>query len=106
MNRQQQIDQFVAQAHQLAMQRLREQPERVSEVLMQLARWRSQTGPTRSDAYWTEWEALLEGPLETLARTVCADTDHAMDLRNVSPMSVLITQAERSRLLRRARQGA
>jgi hypothetical protein len=106
MNRQQQINFFVAQAHQLAVQRLLEQPERVREVQAQLVRWRSQAGPTRSDAYWSEWEALLQGPVESLSLAVCADTDHATDLRSVSPMSVLITQAERAQLLLQARQAA
>lgn len=104
MNRQQQIDSFVAQAHQLAMQRLREHPERVREVRAQLTRWRDVAGQTRSDAYWDEWERLLGGSAEALATAICADTDHATVLRSVSPMSVLITQAERAHLLRQARQ--
>jgi hypothetical protein len=103
MNRQQQIDHFVAQAYHLAMQRLREQPARVSEVLAQLSRWRKQAGSMRSDAYWDEWATLLDKPMDDLAKEVCADTDHATVLRSVSPMSVLITQAERARLLSQAR---
>lgn len=106
MNRQQQIDHFVAQAHRLAMQRLREHPERVREVRAQLAHWRKRAGATRSDAYWDEWEDLLNGSVDALTSTVCADTDHATLLRSVSPMSVLITQAERGQLLREARQAA
>lgn len=106
MNRQQQIDQFVAQAHQLAMQRLRERPERMGEVQAQLARWRRQSGPTRSDFYWNEWESLLQGAVGALGLAVCADTDHAAELRSVSPMSVLITQSERAQLLRQTRNSA
>ena len=104
MNRQQQIDYFVAQAHQLAMQRLREQPGRVCEVQALLKHWRALTGTTRSDTYWNEWDGLLAGSLDALAITVCAETDHATVLRSVSPMSVLITQAERAQLLEQARQ--
>lgn len=103
MNRQAQIDAFLKDAHVLAVARLREQPERRSDVSRQLARWRAQ-GATRADAYRAEWADLLEGDLPTLERAVCADTDHAAALRNVSPMSVLITQKERAELLRRARQ--
>lgn len=106
MNRQLQIDRFVAQAHQLALQRLREQPERVGEVKAQLARWRRLAGATRSDVYWDEWDALLDGALEGLATAVCADTDQGALLRSSSPMSVLITQAERAQLLRHARTAA
>lgn len=106
MNRQQQIDHFVAQAHLLAVQRLREQPARVVEVRAQLARWRGQSGATRSDAYWREWEMLLDSSIEALAEAVCADSDHAAVLRSVSPISVLITQSERAQLLRESRQAA
>lgn len=104
MNRQQQIDHFVSQAHQLAIQRLRDQPERLREVQMQLTHWRKVSGATRSDTYWDEWEQLLHGPMDALAQAVCATTDHAAVLRSVSPMSVLITQAERAQLLLQARQ--
>ena len=106
MNRQQQIDHFVAQAHVLAVQRLREVPSRVQEVKAQLARWRASAGATRSDAYWNEWQALLDKSVDVLEQAVCADTDQALCLRNVSPMSVLITQAERMKLLRQSRQAA
>lgn len=104
MNRQQQIDSFVAQAHRLAIERLREHPERIREVLAQLAYWRSLAGHTRSDAYWDEWAQLFGGPAEALATAVCADTDRATVMRSMSPMSVLITQAERAHLLLQARQ--
>lgn len=106
MNRQQQINQFSAQAHLLAVQRLREQPALALEVVAQLERWRLRSGPTRSDVYWNEWQALLAAPVDELANAVCADTDHGAVLRSVSPMSVLITQAERMQLLRQARQTA
>jgi hypothetical protein len=106
MNRQTQIDRFVAQAHALAVQRLREQPARMGEVQARLRHWRALAGPTRSDIYWNEWEALLAGSVELLAAAVCADTDHATALRSVSPMSVLITQAERAQFLTAARHSA
>ena len=103
MNRQQQIDHFVANAHLLAVQRLREQPARADEVRAQLARWRVQSGATRSDAYWNEWETLLNSSIDVLAEAVCAETEHACLLRSVSPISVLVTQQERAHLLREAR---
>lgn len=103
MNRQLQIDHFVAQAHLLAVQRLRENPARMAEPKAQLARWRALSGSTRSDIYRNEWDALLAGTLDALAIAVCADTDHATVLRSVSPMSVLITQAERAQLLAQSR---
>jgi hypothetical protein len=103
MNRQQQIDRFVAEAHVLAFSRLRDAPERIGEVRAQLARWRAMAGRARSDFYWNEWESLLAGSIDTLAEAICAPSDHAAALRSVSPMSVLISQAERAGLLRAAR---
>lgn len=105
MNRQQQIDHFVSQAHQLAMQRLREQPERLREVQMQLTHWRKVSGTTRSDVDWNQWEPLLHGPMDALAQAVCATSDHAAVLRSVSPMSVLIMQTERAQLFPQPRHG-
>ena len=104
MNRQLQINHFVAQAHRLAVQRLREHPDRLAEPKAQLARWRAMSGSTRSDIYWDEWDGLLAGPVDELFIAVCADTDHATVLRSVSPMSVLITQAERAQLLDQSRR--
>ena len=104
MNRQQQIDEFLLKAHQLALSRLRAHPERLHEVQKLLARWRLQDGQTRSDPYWDEWSALLDRSVDAIEREVCGHDDHAVALRNVSPMSVLITQQERSALLREVRQ--
>ena len=106
MNRQEQIDAFLLKAHQLALARLRAQPERLRDVAALLARWRSQAGRSRSDEYWDEWNILIDQGVEAIEREVCASTDHAAVLRSVSPMSVLISQRERSALLREARQSA
>ncbi|HWH82725.1 MAG TPA: hypothetical protein VNU71_10870 [Burkholderiaceae bacterium] len=103
MNRQQQIDQFLLAAHRLALARLRADPARIEPVRAQLMRWRQQSGPTRSDPYWEEWKSLLLGDVADLERVVCADDDRGALLRSVSPMSTLVTQAERMALLRAAR---
>jgi len=106
MNRQQQIDEFLLSAHKLALSRLREQPERLRDVAALLARWRQQAGETRSDSYWDEWNRLISQGVDAIEREVCSISDHAAALRNVSPMSVLISQHERSELLRQARQSS
>jgi hypothetical protein len=103
MNRQQQIDRFLLAAHCLAVSRLRAEPQRVEPVRAQLARWRAESGPTRSDPYWDEWQRLLAADIREMERVVCADDEHGAALRSVSPLSTLITQAERARLLREAR---
>jgi hypothetical protein len=103
MNRQQQIDHFLMAAHRLAMSRLRADPSRIEKVRAQLVRWRGISGVTRSDTYWDEWQALLDSGVDELERVVCAEDDHGAVLRSVSPASVLLTQRERSVLLREAR---
>lgn len=106
MNRQQQIDEFLLSAHQLALSRLRAQPERLQDVASLLARWRQAAGESRSSAYWDEWNRLIAEGIDAIEREACSAGEHAAVLRSVSPLSVLITQRERSELLRQARQSS
>ena len=103
MNRQQQIDRFLLAAHRLAVVRLREEPRRIEQVRALLRKWRLASGVSRSDPYWDEWDALLAAGVDALEGAVCAGSDHAQALRNVSPVSVLLTQRERAQLLQEAR---
>ena len=104
MNRQQQIDKFLLAAHRSALSRLRAEPARIEPVRAQLARWRVQSGPSRSDPYGDEWQRLLVADLAEIERVVCADNEHGAVSRSVSPMSTLVTQGERAVLLREARK--
>lgn len=103
MNRQQQIDVFLLEAHRLAVRRLRQDPSRAEHARALLARWRERNGPTRSDPYRDEWARLLDAGPDAVEHVACAADDHGAALRNVSPLSVLITQRERMDLLRQAR---
>ena len=105
MNRQQQTERFLVSAHRLALRRLREQPHGVQEAAAMLARC-AQAGPTRVDTYGNAWEVLLEQGVDAIDPIVCAEGEHATVLRSVSPLSVLITQAERCQLLRQGREPA
>jgi hypothetical protein len=106
MNRQQQIDAFLLAAHELAGQRLKQEPVRIAQATQLLATWRSKAGANRSDALWDEWQSLLAKPVEQLIAAMTARGDHADHLRSVSPMGVLITQAERAKLLQSSRLAA
>lgn len=66
MNRQLQIDHFVAQAHQLAVQRLREHPQRMGEAKAQLARWR-----TREKLYYIGEVTVICPEVHDLAVSKC-----------------------------------
>ena len=103
MDRHDQIRAFSLAAHRLAVDRLRERPERLEEALRVLERWRRQAdGPTHCGPYWDEWEQLLRRGVDAVEGVACASTDHAATLRSVSPLGRFITPAERHRLLKRA----
>ena len=105
MNRQQQIDEFLLQAHRLAVERLRAEPGRIVEVSDTLSRWHARAGATRSDPYWDEWQGLFDAGVDAIEAGTCGPGNHAAALRSVSPVGVLMTQKERGVLLREARRG-
>jgi len=104
MDRQRRIEVFLQAAHRLAVARLRAEPARIGEVRALLHRWREQSGRTRSDIYWDEWERPLELPIDDFDTVICADDEHATVVRSVSPIGVLISEPERRELLREARR--
>lgn len=106
MNRQLQIDDFTLRAHRLAVERLRCSPTRIADVSATLERWQSQAGVTRSDVYWAEWRVMLAAGVDAIEAATCSTDDHAVVLRSVSPVGILITQEERDELRRAAGLGA
>ena len=106
MNRQDRINAFTLAAHRVAVERLRKRPELIEQAVSLLRRWREQAGATRSDRYWDEWEQLLAEGANRIEQATCAADEHAATLRSMSPLGVLISQHERSELLREARQAA
>jgi len=48
--------------------------------------------------YHDHWEALLDGPLPTLLRTITESSEQAETLRKESPLTVLVTPEERRRV--------
>lgn len=107
MDRQARINVFSLAAHRLAIRRLREQPNHVPEALDVLRRWRQQAdGPTHCNPYWDEWELLLREGVDAVEQAVCVSSDHAATLRSVSPLGRFISVAERTALLRQAREAA
>ena len=98
MPSQQQINAFTQAFHQAAIKRLDEKPALVELALLTLERWQIQRGSSSSDPYMREWQALLNADLSQLQTRVCADDDHAATLRNTSPLSFVLTPAERHTL--------
>ncbi len=100
MDRQQRIHEFSLAAHHLAIERLREQPERLREAVDVLNRWRALAGGvSHCDAYWNEWERLLNEGADAIEAAVCTPDDRAATLRSVSPLGRFISVGERNRLL-------
>ena len=107
MDRHARIDVFSLAAHRLAVQRLREQPARVDEALGVIARWREQSsGPSHCDAYWDEWQRLLEQGVDSVEHGALSPDAHGATLRSVSPLGRFISVAERNSLLRQALEAA
>jgi hypothetical protein len=99
------IDKFSLAAHRLAIRRLRERPQRLTEALGVLARWREVAGgPSHSDRYWNEWERVLREGIPAVERLALDPSSHGQTLRSVSPLGRFLTAQERLALLREARQ--
>ncbi|MBC7648652.1 MAG: hypothetical protein H7197_06000 [Vitreoscilla sp.] len=98
MPSQQKIHAFTKAFHRTAIERLNESPDLVERALQTIARWQTQRGPSASDLYMHEWQALLKGDLSQLQTRVCAGDDHAATLRNTSPLGFVLTPAERHAL--------
>jgi hypothetical protein len=86
------------QLHRAALELLDRSPDfrpRAEERLEQLR------GKVRGDAHqWLdEWAELLRSPLSTQIEALLVETEHAHDLRSVSPLAGLIPDDERSALL-------
>ncbi|TCL83727.1 hypothetical protein EDF43_103157 [Rathayibacter sp. PhB179] len=86
------------QLHRAALELLDRSPDsrpRAEERLEQLR------GKVRGDAHrWLdEWEELLRSPLSTQIEALLVETEHAHDLRSVSPLAGLIPDEERSAVL-------
>ncbi len=107
MDAQARINGFSLAAHRVAVARLREQPTRLEVALGVLNRWREQAGgPSHCDPYWDEWEHLLKAGPDAVELAVCSASDRAATLRSVSPLGRFISVAERTALLRQAREAA
>ena len=107
MDRQHQIHAFSLAAHRLAIDRLRERPERLAEALGVVRRWREQAGGfAHCDPYWNEWQRLLLEGVDAVELAACAVSDHAATLRSMSPLGRFISSAERNQLLSQARKAA
>jgi hypothetical protein len=76
--------------------------ERLNEEIVDEARrrLRRQRESGRLDPRWaTEWEGILELPVERIAEAIGADSSRARELRQTSPFVGVLNEQERRRLL-------
>jgi hypothetical protein len=102
MPSQQQIERFTLAFHQVAVDRLRQQPALKQRALEVLSRWESSGVSSAGQRYRDTWRRLLTGDIEALTRAVCTDTEQAATLRSMSPLGFLLPEDERLRIRREA----
>lgn len=88
----QQIDERSILLHRAVAQKIRENPDLLAIARDNLRRWVAQGGPR---AYWTEWETLLDGPLEDLLTFIISPAEEARRMRQCSPFAGILPPRER-----------
>lgn len=86
--------------HQEAVRLVRQQPELISSALGTLEKWR-ESGSANSRALFDEWSVILH---RRDWRRVLARTRRSKQLRQASPLTVLLPQEVRERVLEEVRQ--
>lgn len=84
----------LALARQVAA-RLRSSPKPLKVARDNLARWSRQNADTPSLLRcYTEWQAILDRPLDEICDLLCAETEEARRLRQNSPFAGVLPPAE------------
>ena len=102
MPTQRQIERFTLEFHQIAVSRLRAQPEQLATAVDVLNRWEAQGASVFGQAYRDVWRCLLGGGVEEIENAVCVDTDKAATIRSMSPLGFLLSDAERKQVRTKA----
>ena len=96
------IDARGRELHQLIAQKIRRDPELLQKARETLARWLGQARENdRSRDSLTEWQALLERPLEEILSFIASDDEEPNRLRQSSPFAGILTEEERGEILRK-----
>jgi hypothetical protein len=73
-------------------QKISANPDLLDVARDNLRRWIAQDGPR---TYWTEWETMLNGPLDSLLAFMVSPTEEARRLRQCSPFAGILSPRER-----------
>lgn len=86
--------------HQEAVRLVRQRPDLIVEALATLEKWRG-SGDVRGRVLWDEWSVVLH---RRDWRRILANTRRSKELRQASPLTVLVPQDVRERVLEDVRQ--
>jgi hypothetical protein len=95
-----QIDERSRALHRLVAEKIRRDPSLLASARATLARWRDPASPGRSEPYLAEWARLLDAGVEAALSALTEDSERADALRQCSPFTRVLTQAERYRFLK------
>jgi hypothetical protein len=87
-----QIEERSILLHRIIAQRVSENPALLEVARANLRRWVGQDGER---LYWTEWEKILEGPLESILAFLVSPKETARRLRQSSPFCGILSPRER-----------
>ncbi|MHB8665791.1 MAG: helix-turn-helix domain-containing protein [Acidimicrobiales bacterium] len=87
--------------HQAVAGKLVADPSRILRIARRnLPKLRSTHPRGQGDRWLREWEQLLDGPVDDVLSALTARSPRAVDLRQNSPFAGVLTERERSRVLR------
>jgi hypothetical protein len=79
--------------------RLTDEPELIARARATLVRWLATCSP-RSRKPLEEWRAALDGPIDGVVALLTADDERAIRLRQSNPFAGVLSQRERTAILR------
>ena len=82
--------------HEEAVRLIKRHPQLVDQAKSVLARWITEQPGSRSMSLWCEWEAILA---DRRWRKVLSSTAHAQQLRQASPLVVLVPEESRQKII-------
>lgn len=99
MRTHQEIDERSLALHRLVVQKIRQEPILFDKAKATLSRWRK-TGCVNSQPYLDEWDRLMNQGIEVCLAMAVEDSQWAIDLRQSSPFSGILTNQERFAFLK------
>ena len=101
----QDLDRRSLEMHRLVATKIRDNPALFERARAILQDWRRRASPNTTP-YYDEWQRLMDRGIERSLAVATADSERATALRQTSPFSCLLTEAERTAFLKAWAEGA